>query len=175
MRLPIALLICLGFLAACNKDPAPPPAMPVESAGDAMRKDDKEIAERLAKVLSESEKSAQSERERNERSRYAGMLDAYRAEWAPAVNEVQQTVRSDIEPKLKRLREIRARGDQIETNNCTKSALQLLNSHMDITIDAYTQFSNETGEPSVAVKEKLQQAVNLLPKYDSQIAVCRLK
>lgn len=173
VRLPSAIAVAVMFLAACGKETPKPPPPPAETARDAMRSDDKDIAERLAKVREEAEKNDQVQREKSEKTRILGILESYRTGWATALGEVERTGRSELEAKLKVLRDIRAKSGQVETSNCTRTAMQTFVLHMDKTIDAYTLFSKETGAGSDASRSMLQEAVKLVSDVDGQLAECR--
>jgi hypothetical protein len=173
MRLPIALLICLGFLAACNKDPAPPPAMPVESAGDAMKRDNADIAKRLEEQKAEADKGFNDARAAEERARMIAVLTTARESFARKVDAAFAATRNTMAPIVKELEIQRAEAEGLPVNNCTLPIKSEMLAGMSSAIEGLNLFIKETADQSEASKAKMLDGSTKLAGMANSLKACQ--
>lgn len=165
---------CAAALSACS-DPPPPPRVdtPVESASDARRKDEQDIAGRMAEQKAASEATFQADRAKTERRQFVDTFNAIGKRWGESLNEASRTVRSDMAPMIRKLEAVKADAEAIAVNECTGKARATLVGAMSAAIEAFTLFSKETGDGSAATQQKLVQSSDLLLAAERELDACR--
>lgn len=166
-------LVGVALLAACSEKRPEPPSMPVESAGQAMRRDNADIAKRLAEQKAALEKQAGEDRVVREKQARVDAIYAMGRRWDGAVAAAAGATRAKLDEPLAEMEKIKTEAAAIEVDACTGKARDLLVSSMVATIDAYRQFKGETGDPSEAVKAKNKEGANLLAESSAQISLCK--
>jgi len=173
---PLILLAAFAVaagLAGCGDKPAPRAEVPVESASDARRNDERDIAARLAEQKAANDSAYQAERARNERNQMVDTFNAVARRWGQTLNEASRTGRSDMAPMISKLEAVKAEAEAMAVNDCTGKARGTLVSAMSAAIEAFTMFSKETGDGSAATQQKLVQSSELLLASEREFDTCK--
>ena len=174
--LTVATLLLAATVFGCNDTSAPKEGIPVESASEARRNDDRAIAERLAQQKAALDEAYARQRENEERQRRVDALRAITARWDEALGEVGRTPRNEIGASIKKLQAIKAEVEAAETDDCTSKARVTLLSAMAAASEALGMFQKETGNTiSEATNQKLQQGVDTLVNAKREMDACRPK
>lgn len=173
MRLPIALLTCLGLLAACNKEPPAPPPIPVESAGEAMKRDNADISRRLEEQKATADKSFNDARAAEDRAKMIDVLSTARESFSRKVDAAFAAKRSTIAPIIKELEVLRTEAEGLPTNNCTLPIKSEMVSGMSSAIEGLNLFVKETGDQSEASKAKMLEGSTKLAGMASSLKACQ--
>ena len=167
-----SLLFLAASLCACGEKPVAPAEVRVESAGEALRNDNRAIAQRLAEQKAAVDAASEQQRASNERQQFVESLAPIGKRWLDVAGEAERTVRSDLGPVIKKLDTLKSEADAIAVNDCTGQARAVLSSSMATTIEAYSLFRKETGKAEAA-QQKLDQASTQLAEYEKKLAGCR--
>ena len=165
------MVIAAAVLAGCNK-PLPPPEIPVISAGEAMRADDRAIAERLAKQRADTDSAFEQERARQERQQFVDALTPVGRRLSAALDESAGVARKDIDGAIKKMEAIKSDVGAAAINECTTKARDTMLASVSAAIDALNSFKKETGTGSEATQKKFQDALYQMVAYEKQLAVC---
>ncbi len=172
----LATLLLAATVFGCKDTSAPKEGMPVESASEARRNDDRAIAERLAQQKAALDEAYARQRENEERQRRVDALRAITARWDEGLSEVGRTPRNEIGSSIKKLQAIKAEIETAEADDCTSKARVTLLSAMATALDALGMFQKETGSTiSEATNQKLQQGVDTLVNAKREMDACRPK
>lgn len=167
-----AVVVFVSILAACSKAPPPAPAPPVESAGDALRRDNADIAKRLEEQKAATDQQFQDKRASEERARLANAFVAVRSKFSQTAEEASRATRDKMPPIVKQLETVRGEAAALESNSCLEVGKSSLLDAMDMAIDGLRQFVGETGAQSLESQEKLRSAAQRLSKADSELRKC---
>lgn len=175
-RLTAPLFLLAGLLpvvlGACKDKSVSPPAARIESAGEAMRNDNRDIAKRLAEQKAAVDTAGEQQRASSERQQFVDSLAAVGKRWLDVSAEAERTVRGELDPVIKKLDAVKSEADGVAVNECTGAARTVLSASMGATIAAYSQFRKETGKAEAAQK-KLDEAITQFDEYEKQLARCR--
>lgn len=173
MKNTIVLLITLACLVGCKDKPAPKEEVRVESASEAMRNDDRAIAERLAEQKGAADKNYQQQRAADERKQLAESLTAVGRKVSDVIEEASRTGRSSLAPVLTKMADVKKEVDAVAVNDCTGGARASLAAALATAIDVYTQFSKESGAASDAAQQRLVQVATQFADYEKALGACR--
>ncbi len=166
------------FLAAacagCGDRAAPPPRdVNVATASEALRADQKEIAQRFDEQKSAADANFQLERARADRQLNVDALSAIAQRLGAAVRDAGATGRGEFPALIKRVEAIRAEANAVTVDDCTGKVRASLLEAITITVDAFNSFARETGAASEASTQKLAQAVELVDTIGLDLRACR--
>ena len=160
-------------LAGCGESTPPPSTAPVESASEAARKDDREIAVRLATQKAAADAAFRSEQDRAERQKLNEALEAILRRWGESLDEAARTSRGDAAVILKKLEGLRAEAEALAGNDCFNKARAALVTSMSAAIEAINLFRKETGDVSAATKQQLEKAAVLQAAAEQEFQTCK--
>lgn len=172
---PTLLLIAsvAALMVGCGKKTEPAPTVKAETAGDAMRNDNADIAKRLAEQKGATDAAFEKQQAQNEKTAQYDALAAISSRWVAVVGEAQKTGRSDMDAVIKKFEDVKTEASNLAVNDCTGRARAAMLTAMSSTIDAYRQFRTETGAASDTSKEKLQQAASQYGEFEKMMPACR--
>ena len=172
-RIVTLVAVLLAATAFGCKDAAPPKTdVRVESASEAARKDDREIAERLAQQKAATDDAYQKQRARESRQQYVDLLRAATKRWEDGLSAATLIPRFEIGPQITKLQAIRSEAGTIDVDDCSGPARAILQSSMAVSFEALAMFQKETGESGDATTQKVTQAAELLSQAKTQTDAC---
>jgi uncharacterized protein YicC (UPF0701 family) len=172
-RIATVVVVAIGLLAGCGEKPQPTPSMPVESAGQAMRRDNEDIAKRLAEQKAGVEAQYQADRLAREKQAHVAALQGAATKWVAAVDAAIATGRSNLSPAIDKMTAAKEALAAVETNDCTASVKAAMLAAADKTLGALNQFRSETGAGSDATKQQLSEASSAFLATDAALRACR--
>jgi hypothetical protein len=168
-----AMGLAVALLAACGDGAPPPSGAPAETAGEALRRDDAEIAKRLAEQKADVEAQNEAARVARDKAERVNALQAAATKWVAAVEAAMTVGRSSLGPAIDRMNGARQELAAVETNGCTAAVKSAMLAAADTTLAAFNQFRSESGAASEASKAKLSEASQAFLATDAQLAACR--
>ena len=168
----LTVTILAATLVGCGESAPPASTAPVESASEAMLKDDREIAVRLTAQKAAAEVAFRKEQDRAERQRFNDPFDAINRRWGAGQDDAGGTRRADMAGMIKKLEAIKAEAEALATNECTGKARATLVASMSAEIEALAIFSKEKGDPSPATRQQLEKAAALQATAEQEFATC---
>ena len=169
----LAGTVLCAALTGCgeSKPPANPAAM--ETAGDAMRNDDRAIAQRLAEQKTAVESAYRLAEAAEERQKAIDAVNQVIKRWDGAVEVASSTKRTELEGPVKQLQAIKGEAEAMPVNDCTGIARATLVNSMNTTMEAIAMFRKETDKASEATKEKHNNGADLLAESAAQLSKCK--
>lgn len=167
-----AILLAIA-LAACKDKPAAPAADSTVPAGDSLKQQERETAKRLEEQKAAADEAVRAERARGERQQNADALGAIIRRWKDTLGEATRTGRGDIGGVIQKMTAIRGDAQALQADECVGTVRTALMAAMSMYIDAYTQFSKESGTPSDALQPKLQEAAGEFVAAEGTLSRCR--
>jgi hypothetical protein len=168
----VVAILLAASLAACKDKPAAP-ATPAAAADNSLKNQESETARRLEEQKSAADESVRAERARTERMQNADALAAIIRRWKDTLGEATRTGRNDIGGIIQKFTAIRADAQNMAADECVGTVRTAIMSSMNMYIDAYTQFSRETGAPSDALQPKLREAAGEFVAAEGTLSRCR--
>jgi hypothetical protein len=165
------LLLSL-LLYGCKDTAAPKDETRVQSASEAARIDDREVAVRLAQQKAAVDAEYESGRARESRLRYVDILRAVSKRWEDGVNEATRTARSDIGVQIAKLQAIIKEASTVDVDDCSSNARNTLQTSMATSLDAFAMFQKETGETGEATMKKMTEAAVQLRAAQAEMEAC---
>ena len=166
-----ALLVGIA-ICGCKEAP-PPPAAPFETAGEAMRRDNADIAKRLAEQKAAVDSNFQAERARAEKMQIADSLAALGKNVGDAVDEVGRVTIREIDAPSKKLEAAKAEMETLTVNECTAPLRTTLLGVVASTQEVIARYKREKGNASEATREKLQNVLVQFDEVSRKIPACR--
>ncbi len=167
-------IVMLGLLvAACDKPAPPPPSLPVQTAGDAMKRDNADIEKRLAEQKAEVDRRFSESRAIEDRATMTAILTNARERFARKVDEAFAAKRSGLGPIIKDLEAQRAEAEGLPTNNCTIPIKAEMISGMSSAIEGLNLFAREAGDQSEASKAKMLDGASRLAGMAESLKACQ--
>jgi hypothetical protein len=167
-----AVVTFIAVLAACSKDDSSVPTQPPETAGEAMRRDNADIAKRLEEQKAAADQQFQQQRAAEERTRRVDAFNAARMKFGQTVDELYKSSRDKMAPIVKQMESVRADAAALEANACLEPGKATLLEGMDLAIAGMKQFMSETGEQSADSQEKMKNAAQKLASVDADFKKC---
>ena len=168
----LAGTVLCATLTGCGES-SPPAAPAVESAGDAMRNDDRAIAQRLAEQKAAVETAYRLAEAAEERQKAIDAVNQVIKRWDGAVEVASNTKRTELDGPVKQLQAIKAEAEAMPVNDCTGIARATLVNSMNTTMEAIAMFRKETDKASDATKEKHNKGADLLAESTTQLSKCK--
>ena len=169
----LAATLLAATLASCGESTPPPSTAPVESASEAARKDDREIAVRLAAQKAAADAAFRNEQDRAERQKLNEAFEAVLRRWGESLDEAARTSRGDAAVIIKKLEGIKAEAEALTGNECINKARAGLVTSMSAEIEAINMFRKETGEVSTATKQQQEKAAALQAAAEQEFQACK--
>jgi hypothetical protein len=169
----------LSALGACNRnEPAPPKAVAEDPAAMVTR-ENREIAERLAKQkaeLDENNTKARTAEEARAAEEARGIAVAalvdMRQKWLGTLRDAGTTTRSEGATLLARMEAIQAAVQALKVTECLEKPRTTLVSGISTGLNTYREFMQATGEPTGEMRRKLADAQLLFERMDGEIQGC---
>ena len=168
----LAVLVAAVF-SACGERAAPPPEVKVESASDALRNDQKDIAKRFAEEKSAADADFRLNRARDERQQNVDAMVAIAQRLGAAIRDAGTTGRSEFAGLIKKVDSLKAEANAVAVDDCTGKLRENLLETIGATVDAFNSFAKETGAASEATAKKLMQATDQLDVIAQELRACR--
>jgi len=171
----IAMIVTAVLTATtfgCKDSAAPKIEAPVESASEAARKDDLEIAVRLAQQKGAVDAEYEKGRARESRQRYVDILRDVSRRWESGLNDARRTPRTDVAAQITKLQAILKDSSTVDVDDCSSGARTSLQASMATSIEAFGMFQKETGESGDATTQKVTQAAVQLRTALAEIEAC---
>jgi hypothetical protein len=161
-------LLVVGGLAACSEKPASSTLEPVETAGQAMRKDNEDIAKRLA----EQKAAIALQDETNRKAREVAVIRSAATNLGGAIDTAALTGRSDLGPELDKVAAARQTLVDAETNSCTASVKSILLETADKSVAAIKLFQAEKGVASDTARAQFTQSSEAFGAAVASLQTC---
>ncbi len=171
--LAIFAILLSATLVACKDKPAAPAPTSAATAGDSLKQQERETAKRLEEQKSAADEAVRAERARGERLQNADALSAIIRRWKDTLGEATRTGRGEIGGVIQKMTAIRSDAQALQADECVGTVRTALMASMGMYIDAYTQFSKETGAPNDALQPKLQEAAGEFVTAENSLSRCR--
>lgn len=170
-------LVLVALLATassgCRDKPADVPEVKVDSASEAMRKDQKDIAERFAEQKAAVDADSQRESARTDRAQNVEALLPVANKLSSAIGAARTTGRSDFAALIKTVESIKVEADAVTVDDCTGKVRNDLLEAITTTLDAFNTFAKETGAPGEASRKKITQASDQVDAISKALSACR--
>ena len=171
----LVVILLAATMFGCKDSNGPKTEARVETASEAARNDDRDIAKRLAEQKGAVDAKFSLERARELRQRNVDAIRAVSSRWDEVMSEAGRTGRSDIAGPLKKMQTIKSDADTVETDDCTSGARATLQSAMATSIEAFNMFQKETGPSGDATTQKLQQGADTARNAQQEMSACLTK
>jgi hypothetical protein len=169
----------IAALGACDKRETPKLTSAVEDPATMVARENREIAERLAQQKLELEgKNAEAraaldlERARETRQKHLATFQSLYEKWKVPYGEAGLTRREEIGPVIAKMEAVKSEVQSVKTDECIDKALATLTSAMGQVIDAYKAFQQEKGQPSDAVRKKLNDTYQGIDQANADAQAC---
>ncbi|MEO8104326.1 MAG: hypothetical protein ABI790_17565 [Betaproteobacteria bacterium] len=169
----ILAILFAAMVAGCGERPAPPREVKVESASEALRNDQRDIAKRFAEQKSEADASFRLDQARIDRQQNVDALAAVAQRVGAAVRDAGTTGRSEFAGLIKKVEALKAEANAVAVDDCTGKVRASLLEAITTTADAFNSFAKETGAASEASSQKLTQATDQLDLIGQELRACR--
>ena len=169
----VLAVLLAAACAGCGDRGAPPRDVRVESASEALRTDQREIAERFAAQKSAADANFQQERARSERQQNVDAIAAIAQRLDAGIRDAGTTGRSEFAGLIKKVEALRAEANAVAVDDCTGKVRTNLLEAISTTMDAFESFAKETGAASAASTQKLAKAVDQLDALGQELRTCR--
>ncbi len=180
---PILISLVLGVsllsVAACQRKEAPQAVSVAEDPAAMVKRENREIAERLAKEKEGLEqKNAQArvvfeaDNAKEARQKNAAQFREKRSKWDAPFAEAGRTLRPEIGGVITKLEAVKQEVQSTKLDDCHDKATSTLTTAMGQVIDAYKEFQTGTGQPSDTVKNKLTDANTGFARADAEARDC---
>ena len=168
----LAILLAAAF-TGCGDRAAPKQEVKVESASEALRNDQRDIAQRFSEQKAAADANFQQDRVRTDRQQNVDALSAVAQRLGAGIKEAGATGRSDFAGLIKKIEAIKVNANAIAVDDCTDKVRANLLDAISSTIDAFNSFAKETGAASAASTQKLSQAADQLDAIGQELRACR--
>jgi hypothetical protein len=168
----LAILLAAAC-SGCGDRAAPPREVKAESASEALKADQRDIAKRFSEQKGEADASFQRERSRIDREQHVDALAAVAQRLGAAIRDAGSTGRGEFPGLIKKVEALRAEANAVAVDDCTGAVRVGLLDAIAATIDAFNSFARETGTASEASAQKLGQASDQLDTLGQQLRACR--
>jgi hypothetical protein len=168
----LVILLAAAF-SGCGDRSAPKQEVKVESASEALRNDQRDIAQRFSEQKAAADANFQQDRARTERQQNVDALAAVAQRLGAGIRDAGTTGRSDFAGLIKKVEAIKADATAVAVDDCTGKVRESLLDTISATIDAFNQFAKETGAASAASTQKLGQAAEQLDAIGQELRACR--
>ena len=165
--------VLCATLTGCGESKPPVTPAAIETAGDAMRNDNRAIAQRLAEQKTAVETAYRLVEAAEERQKAIDAVNQAIKRWDGAVEAASNTKRTELDGSVKQLQAIRAEAEAMPVNDCTGIARATLVNSMNTTMEAIAMFRKDTGKASEATKEKHNKGADLLAESTAQLSNCK--
>ena len=169
----LAGTVLCAALTGCGESEPPANPAAMETAGDAMRNDDRAIAQRLAEQKTAVESAYRLAEAAEDRQKAIDAVNQVIKRWDGAVEVASSTKRTELEGPVKQLQAIKAEAEAMPVNDCTGIARAPLLNSMNTTLEAIAMFRKETDKASEATKEKHNNGADLLAESAAQLSKCK--
>jgi seryl-tRNA synthetase len=166
-------ILLAATLTACKDKPAAPAAGTTAPASDSLKQQERETAKRLEEQKSVADEAVRTDRARTDRQQNADALAGIIRRWKDTLGEATKTGRGEIGGVIQKMTAIRAEAQSLQADECVGTVRTQIWSAMNNYIEAYTQFSKETGSPNEALQPKLQEAAGEFVAAEASLARCR--
>jgi hypothetical protein len=171
-----ASLLSLG---ACNRNDSAVPKVNAEDPAAMVARENREIAERLAKQKAELEENSSKARTAEEaraaeeaRGVAIGALVDIRQKWLATLRDAGTTTRSEGASLLARMEAIQAAAQALKVTECLEKPRSTLVSGISTGLSTYREFMQATGEPTSEMRRKLADAQLLFERVDPEMQAC---
>jgi hypothetical protein len=170
----------LVVVAGCHRQEAAKPAAVVAEDPAAMvARENREIAERLAKQKAEVDEvnnknrtAADASAASAARAQAAAAIVDMRAKWLGVLRDAGTTQRSGAEPLLARMDAIEAATKALTVPECFEKPRTTLISGISTGLGTYREFMAAKDEPTPDMRRKLADAMLQLERVDSELQAC---
>lgn len=169
--LAVSAILLAATLSACKDKPAAP-ATPA-ATGDSLKNQERDTARRLEEQKAAADESVRADRARAERSQNADALAAIIRRFKDTLGEATKTGRSEIGGIIQKMTAIRTEAQNMQADECVGTVRTSIMASMNMYIDAYTQFSKESGAANEALQPKLQEAATEFVAAEGGLSRCR--
>lgn len=166
----VVLLAIAGF--GCRDKPADVPEVKVDSASEALRKDQKDIAERFAEQKAAADANSQRESASAERAQNVEALLPIANKLSSAIGAARATGRRDFAALIKTVEAIKVEAEAVAVDDCTGKVRNDLLEAIATTLDAFNTFVKETGAGD-ASRTKVSQATDQVDALSKALSACR--
>ena len=168
------LAVLLAVVSAgCRDKPAAAPDIKVDSASEALRKDQKDIAERFTEQKAAADANSQRESARGERQQNVEALLQVANKLSTAIQAASTTGRSEIAALIKSVEAIRGEANAVVVDDCTGKVRNDLQEAVNTTLDAFNTFAKETGAAGEASRSKIAKATDQVDAISQALNTCR--
>ncbi len=169
----VLAILLAAACSSCGDRSAPKQEVKVESASEALKNDQRDIAQRFSEQKAAADANFQQDRTRADRQQNVDALAAVAQRLGAGIREAGTTGRSDFAGLIKKVEAIKADASVIAVDDCTGKVRTSLLEAVSATIDAFNSFAKETGSASEASTQKLSQAADQLDAIGQELRACR--
>lgn len=170
----VLAVLLAAACSGCGDRPAPTQGVKVESASEALKNDQREIAARFAEQKSAADANFQQDRARIERQQNVDALAAIAQRLGAAIQAGGATGRGEFAGLIKRVEAVKAEANAAVVDDCTGKVRTNFLEAISSTLDAFNSFAKETGAASEASTQKLGKAVEQLDAVGVELRACRV-
>ncbi len=168
----LAVLLVVAS-AGCRDKPAAVPDVKVDSVSEALRKDQKDIAERFNEQKAAADANSLKESARTERQQNVDALLQVANKLSSAIQAANTTGRSEFAALIKSVEAVRGEANAVVVDDCTVKVRNDLQDAVSTTLDAFNTFAKETGVASEASRNKLAKATDQVDAIGQALNACR--
>ncbi|MBL0122110.1 MAG: hypothetical protein IPP88_05060 [Betaproteobacteria bacterium] len=169
----VLVILLAAVCASCGDRAAPKPEVKVESASEALKNDQRDIAQRFSEQKAAADANFQQDRARADRQQNVDAMAALAQRLGAGIKEAGTTGRSDFAGLIKKVDAIKADANAVAVDDCTGKVRASLLEAVSATVDAFNSFTKETGAASEASTQKLSQAADQLDAIGQELRACR--
>ncbi len=170
----LVLVILVTVASSGCRDKPAVPEIKVDSASEALRKDQQDIASRLAEQKAALEANSQAESARTERAKNVDALLPIANKLSAAIVTARSTGRRDFAPLIKSVEAIKVEADAVAVDECTGKVRSDLQESIAITLDAFNAFTNEkTGAADEESGKKVSLVSDQIDAIGKALNACR--